>query len=163
MELLDYTDKVDLFFEKLPRDWQDAIEPFWEDIQETTKLYVITNNNQIMVGGLVFKQCPPDLLYYKRGAENWFTKGYLYLGFIYTMEAFRGQKLGSEWLRLIRESYPQNGFWLAIEDETLHDFYVKSGFEKSDNITTPYGETEIIYSCPPLSLEFGKIDTVSST
>ncbi|WP_053975684.1 GNAT family N-acetyltransferase [Mangrovimonas xylaniphaga] len=148
MELLDYTYKANLFFEKLPEDWQEAIVPFWETIKETTTLYVIKNNNEIMVGGLVFKQCPPDLLYYKEGAENWFSNGYLYLGFIYTIEAFRGQKLGSDWLRLVRENYPQNGFWLAIEDETLHSFYRTNGFEKSKSITTSYGETEIIYSCP---------------
>ena len=59
------------FFKILPKDWQEGIVPFWENYKETTKGYLLIDNNQIIAGGLVFSSCPPDMLYDKDEAEKW--------------------------------------------------------------------------------------------
>jgi diamine N-acetyltransferase len=45
----------------------------------------------------------------------------------------RGQNLGSQWLEAIKKQLPNQKFWLLIEDEHLHHFYIKNGFERIQN------------------------------
>lgn len=149
MELKNYTAKAQVFFEMLPSDWQDTIVPFWNDVKSTTQLFVLIENETIVAGGLVFFKCPPDMMYYENGANNWFEKDYLYLGFIFVDEKQRNRSLGSLWLDNIKKQYPETGFWLAIEDENLHRFYVKNGFEKVATIKNEDLQEESIYAFTP--------------
>jgi len=149
MEFKNYTSKPHLFFEMLPSDWKDNIVPFWNDLKSTTQLFVLIENETIIGGGLVFSKCPPDLMYYEKEANKWFEKGYLYLGFIFVDERQRNRSLGSLWLQNIKIQYPKTGFWLAIEDENLHKFYYKNGFEKVETIKNNDSQEESIYAFTP--------------
>ena len=124
-----YTD-ISEFFKILPKDWQDGIVPFWERYKETTKCYVLLDNNQIIAGGLVFSTCPPDMLYAEAESNVWLHKGYQYLGFIFVIEERRQQNLGSLWLSELKVMHPTQNYWLSIEDLKLDSFYVKNGFQR---------------------------------
>jgi diamine N-acetyltransferase len=132
------------FFNILPLDWQDSILPFWETYKSTTKCYVLLENDIVIAGGLVFSECSPDMLYDKEEADSWFKNGYLYLGFIYVLEEKRGNNLGSIWLSSIKDKFPNQKYWLTIEDLGLHDFYTKNGFTKVKPLFNDK-QQEIIY------------------
>ena len=149
MEFKNYTAKAHLFFDMLPKDWQDTIVPSWEDLKATTQLLVLVEHEVVVAGGLVFSKCPPDMLYYENEAKKWFKKGYLYLGFIFVDETKRNRNLGSLWLDNIKKLYPNTGFWLAIEDENLHKFYDRNGFEKVATIKNEDLLEESIYAFKP--------------
>jgi len=149
MEFKNYTAKAHVFFEMLPSDWKDNIVPFWDDLKSTTQLFVLIENKTMIAGGLVFSKCPPDLMYYEKKANKWFEKGFLYLGFIFVDERQRNRSLGSLWLENIKKQYPKTGFWLAIEDQNLHKFYDKNGFEKVETIKNLDLQEESIYAFIP--------------
>lgn len=127
------TDAYERFFKLLPDDWQEVIVPFWKDYEKSAAIYVFENHLEISAGGIVFNSCPPDLLTYKKELQYWFDEGYAYLGFIFVKETMRGQNLGSQWLDAIKKQLPNQKFWLLIEDEYLHHFYVKNGFQRIQN------------------------------
>lgn len=133
------------FFEMLPPDWQVNILPFWEVYKNSTKCYVLLENDEPIAGGLVFSECPPDMLNTKEEADGWFKNGYLYLGFIYVLETKRGQNLGSLWLSHLKNKFPKQKYWLTIEDMGLHGFYIKNGFVKVKTISNE-GQDEILYA-----------------
>ena len=123
------TKSYERFFKLLPEDWKAVIVPFWKDYEISASIYVFESNSEIIAGGIVFSTCPPDLLTYKNDLQHWLDEGYLYLGFIFVKEMMRGQNLGSQWLEAIKKQLPNQKFWLLIEDEHLHHFYIKNGFE----------------------------------
>jgi hypothetical protein len=49
----------------------------------------------------------------------------------------------------VKKEYPKNGFWLAIEDENLHKFYVRNGFEKVETVKNGELNEESIYIYNP--------------
>jgi len=118
-----------VFFNLLPLDWKDSIAPFWDDYKTNSTIYGLYFNNKIIAGGIVFNTCSPDMLYNETEAERWFNENYLYIGFIWVMEEYRNQKLGSKWLRALCEQFPTQRFWLTVEDENLIQFYIKNGFK----------------------------------
>lgn len=140
MELRNYTEQPIHFFNLLPRDWKELIMPFWNDLKLYANLYVLVENNIVLAGGMVFSKCPPDMMYYEHEANEWFKKGYLYLGYIFVDETQRHSHLGSLWLDKIKKEFPRRGFWLSIEDENLHKFYDKNGFRRVATIMN--GDTE---------------------
>jgi diamine N-acetyltransferase len=133
------------FFNMLPADWQETILPFWETYKNTTKCYLLLEDEKPVAGGLVFYKCPPDMLYAKDEADEWLKKGYLYLGFIYVLEEKRGQNLGSIWLSNLKELFPKQNYWLTIEDLGLHGFYTKNGFKEIKALSNN-GKKEVVYS-----------------
>ena len=149
MEFKNYTTKAHLFFKMLPKDWQETIIPFWKELKQTSQVYVLVENNVIVAGGLVFSKYPPDMMYYESEANKWFEKGYLYLGFIYVDETKRNRNLGSLWLDSVKKEFPKNGFWLAIEDENLHKFYIRNEFEKVATVINGELNEESIYVFNP--------------
>ena len=149
MEFKNYTSKADLFFNMLPKDWQESIVPFWDNLKQTTQVFVLVEQDIIVAGGMVFSKCPPDMMYYEKEANKWFKMGYLYLGFIYVDETKRNRNLGSLWLDSVKKEYSKNGFWLAIEDENLHKFYIRNGFEKTATVKNSDLNEESIYIFNP--------------
>ncbi len=117
------------FFNLLPADWHNSIVPFWKDYKLNSSIYTIHQNNQLIAGGIVFNTCSPDMLYNQIEANNWLEKGYLYIGFIWVKEEYRGQKIGSKWLHFLFNKYPNQKFWLTVEEENLIEFYTKNGFK----------------------------------
>ena len=138
------TDSPERFFKLLPNDWKDVIVPFWDDYKNSATIYVFEKDSEITAGGIVFTTCPPDLLAYKNELQHWFDSGYSYLGFIFVKEYLRGQHLGSQWLDAIKKQFPNQKFWLLIEDEHLHHFYIKNGFERIQDFQNG-DETEGLY------------------
>jgi GNAT superfamily N-acetyltransferase len=136
---------IDSYFHILPLDWQETIVPFWKDLKTSTKAYVLLDDNQIIAGGLVFSQCPPDMLYARDEAEAWLNKGYLYVGFIYVIEEKRHQNLGSIWLDNLKKMFPKQKYWLTIEDLKLDTFYTKNGFKKVKSLNN-HGIEEVLYT-----------------
>ncbi|MBU3822664.1 GNAT family N-acetyltransferase [Flavobacteriaceae bacterium XHP0103] len=136
------------FFNILPLDWQETILPVWNNYKDTTKCYLLLDNEKPIAGGLVFYECPPDMLYAKEEAKVWFSKGYLYLGFVYVLQERRGQNLGSLWLSKLKDKFPQQKYWLTIEDLDLHSFYVKNGFKKIKELNDQ-GQKEVLYALEP--------------
>ncbi|MFP5471539.1 MAG: GNAT family N-acetyltransferase [Bacteroidia bacterium] len=137
LEFLDATKTPEVFFSILPKDWQKEIIPHWSNYTSTAKIYVLKQHNKILGGGIVFSTVSPDTMAYKELAQTYFDKGYLYLAFIYVDEKLRGKNLGSIWLQNSLKTYPNQKFWLTIEDISLKSFYEKNGFELTQKISLP--------------------------
>lgn len=119
------------FFQILPQEWQDEIVPFWDTYKTQAKIYIIEDNSSIVGGGIVFYKSPPNFEYFETDAKVWFNKGYLYLGFIWISESHRNKSLGSFWLDQLKSKHPEQHYFLLTEEEHLHHFYLKNGFECS--------------------------------
>jgi len=124
-----YSEQANSFLEILPVDWQEEIVPFWENYKKTTSIYVLEENNQILAGGLIFSECPPDMEFFKIEAQEFFEKGYFYLGFLWVPEHLRNHNLGTLWLNALKQLDPNQKYWLTIEEEKLRYFYEKNEFE----------------------------------
>ncbi len=116
------------FFNLLPEDWNNEISITWNTYSKNATIYVLEGKDKIMAGGIVFSICPPDMLYNPLEAKKWFDQGYLYIGFIWVVEEFRNKKVGSKWIKSLINKFPQQKFWLTIEEESLKFFYIKNGF-----------------------------------
>lgn len=143
-------DNYQLFFEMLPKDWQDLIVPFWEEYKNSSNLYVIFEGETLLGGGIVFSVCPPDLRFYEKEAQQWFDNGYQYLGFIWIAEEKRNHNLGSFWLEELKRKHPLQKYWLLIEEERLHHFYQKNSFILNTSIQND-DHVEWLYSFEPIS------------
>jgi len=137
------------FFDLLPHDWQEEIVPHWAQYQESSTIYIIEEDNDIIGGGIIFSTCPPDVEYYQKEAQQWFDNGYLYLGFIWIAEEKRNKNLGSYWLDALKKLHPEQMYWLLIEEEHLHRFYQKNGFELKRTIEHGH-QIEWLYIFKPL-------------
>ena len=144
MTLKETTSEPSLFFDLLPPDWQDEIVPYWPDYQATSQIFILLNEDEKLGGGIVFSNGSPDTVAYQKEAQKWFDKGYLYIAFFFILEKYRGQHLGSEWLRQLFNRFPGQPFWLAIEDHELLGFYEKNGFEKVKEVDGQYGKEWIM-------------------
>lgn len=122
------------FFEILPQDWQDEIVPFWDNIKNEAKIYIIEEETTIIGGGMVFYKSPPNFDYFETEATYWFNKGYLYLGFIWIDEQRRNNNLGSFWLNQLKSQNPQQKFFLLTEEDYLQHFYEKNSFTQIKSV-----------------------------
>lgn len=138
------------FFDLLPHDWQEEIAPHWNRYEALSEIYIIEEDNVIIGGGIVFSTCPPDIEYYQKEAQLWFDNGYLYLGFIWIVEEKRNKHLGSYWLNELKNVNPEQKYWLLIEEEHLHRFYLKNGFTLKKMIERDHHQ-EWLYAFKPLS------------
>lgn len=118
------------FFDLLPTEWQQEIVPFWDDYEALAKIYSIEEAGAIIGGGIVFYACPPNFTYFEDEANYWFSKGYLYLGFIWIAEDKRSKNLGSFWLNQLKLAESHQKYFLLTEENRLHRFYVKNGFTR---------------------------------
>jgi ribosomal protein S18 acetylase RimI-like enzyme len=117
------------FFSLLPEDWRSGISDSWNSFANRASIYLLRDQDQIKAGGIVFSVCPPDMYYDKKEAQKWLDSGYLYIGFLWVPEEFRGHNFGSIWLQSLKEAHPSQKFWLSIEEENLRFFYIKNGFQ----------------------------------
>lgn len=119
------------FFEILPREWQDAIEPIWEDYRKEAHIFVFRNEGEIIAGGIVFMGAPPNRTDFEiEKGEQYIKKGYHYIGFLYVVPHHRNEALGSKWLQALKNKFPEQAYWLTTEEEGLDRFYIKNGFER---------------------------------
>ena len=117
------------FFQLLPIDWFNGIAPFWAEYADTSNIYTLCHNDEIIGGGIVFNSCSPDMLYNELEAQKWLKNGYLYIGFIWVKEEYRNKKIGSTWLQELINKFPAQKFWLTVDEEILISFYKKNGFK----------------------------------
>src|SRR5690554_5588589 len=123
-------DNSQLYFEILPRDWREAIEPIWEDFRKDASIFVLRDKGEIIAGGIVFKGIPPNRTDFEvQSGEKYIKKGHHYIGFLYVVPHRRNEALGSRWLKTLKSRFPGQAYWLTIEDESLTPFYIKNGFE----------------------------------
>lgn len=117
------------FFPILPVIWQENIVPFWEEYKQSAKIYGLFEGAALMAGGIVFSTCSPDMRYNPVEAQTWLDQGYLYIGFLWVPEEYRGKRLGSAWLKLLIQDFPEQKYWLTVEEEELIQFYQKNHFK----------------------------------
>lgn len=122
------TKNQEKFFALLPEDWSCEIEKIWTEYRTASKIYMVNADEKAIAGGIVFSTCSPDMLYNKSEADKWFLDGYLYIGFLWVHEAFRGKKIGTFWLNSLKSEFSLQKYWLTIEEEGLMHFYIKNGF-----------------------------------
>lgn len=118
----------ELFFKLLPKSWQKGIVPYWESYKGNATIYVLEEAGSIVAGGVLFKDFSEDFKDFEDEAKHWFKSDYFYLGYIWVIKSKRGQNLGSKWLKGLLKMYPNQNFWLTIEEENLKNFYLKNGF-----------------------------------
>ena len=138
------TAQPERFFNILPEDWQEGIVPFWPEYQHTARIYTLETPSEVLGGGIVFASVSPDTMLYKKEAQSWFDRGFLYIGFLWITEKHRGKNLGSEWLQELNKLFPNQKLWLSIEEEGLLAFYEKNGFRLVKKINADAGEEWIL-------------------
>lgn len=121
-------EKTALFFDLLPSEWQESINPFWEQVKETAIVYTLEDENDILAGGIVFSQMTPEMEAYKDEANYWFSQKYAYIGYVWVPLEKRNNNYGSLWLKHLLSLDEQQQFWLTTEDQKLRYFYEKTGF-----------------------------------
>ncbi|RAJ09271.1 GNAT family N-acetyltransferase [Arenibacter echinorum] len=118
------------YFKILPEDWQEVIESVWDDYKNNATVYVFKDDLEISAGGIVFRTAPPNMTDFE--IEEWqkyVTANFHYIGFLFVDTKYRGKSLGSEWLTALKDQFPDQSYWLTIEEEGLRSFYEKNGFK----------------------------------
>ena len=130
MELINLGLEGGSFFKILPEDWKDVIESVWDDYKKNANIYVFKNALDITAGGIVFRTAPPNMTDFEIGEwQKYVTANFHYIGFLFVDPKYRGKSLGSEWLTALKDQFPDQSYWLTIEEEGLRSFYEKNGFK----------------------------------
>ena len=83
-----------------------------------------------MAGGIVFRSAPPNMTDFEIGEGHKYVElGFKYIGFLFVDQKYRNQALGSKWLSALKEEFPNESYWLTIEEVGLKSFYEKNGFK----------------------------------
>lgn len=135
----------EIFFNMLPEDWQAVIVPIWDQYKHSSKIYVLKKEDEVIAGGIIFSECPPDMTTHLQEAKKWLDNNYLYIGFLFVVEPFRNQKLGSRWIEELKTTMPKQNFWLVIEEEDLGKFYEKHQF-KLEKVLASNQSVEWLYA-----------------
>ena len=117
------------FFKILPQDWQEIIEPQWEQFNNSASIYVFKENETIIAGGIVFKNGHPNSTVFEKTYEYLYAENYYYVGFLWVIPEKRNQQLASKWLSKVHEINNNQKYWLTIEEASLCDFYKKNGYK----------------------------------
>lgn len=136
---------AEAFFKMLPSDWKQSIVPYWPSYKDSSTIHIITFNNEIVAGGIVFSKLPPEASQLDKKHEYLFDKGYEYIGFLFVKPEMRKHHLGSEWLTYLKEKNKKQSFWLTIEEESLKYFYEKNGFAVVDESESELKEWVMVY------------------
>ncbi|WP_169720735.1 GNAT family N-acetyltransferase [Arenibacter certesii] len=157
MEFLDITDNYLKFFDILPEDWQEVIGPIWLEYSKTASIYALMDGGVIVAGGILFRSSPPNRTNFEieKGAL-YVSKGYHYIGFLFVHPEHRNKALGSRWLKILKTEFPNQGFWLTIEEDALKTFYLKNEFVcVSESTDTENPEWMFVYEpVKPISKDF---------
>ena len=130
MELINIGSDGSNFFKILPNDWQDIIVPVWGNYKMDANIYVFKNDMEITVGGIVFNGAPPNRTDFEiEEGQKYVELGFKYIGFLFVDPKYRSKSLGSKWLSALKEQFPDQSYWLTIEEVGLRSFYEKNGFK----------------------------------
>lgn len=129
IQFIELSENVDSFFKILPTDWKSIIQPHWIQYKTSSTVYAIKENDEIIAGGIVFTNKFPGITEFEQQFLNLIEDNYYYLGFLWVAEHKRNKNLATFWLDTIKKTYPNQKFWLTIEEEKLKYFYEKNGFK----------------------------------
>lgn len=132
--LVDLSSHPQAFFDLLPADWQTELLALWPDFAASSTVLGLQLHEQLIGGGIIFREPTPDTHAYLARAQSLFAQGLLYFGYLWITPDQRGHDYGGCWIRALRQSYPGQGFWLAIEDSGLRRFYAQHGFVVSNTL-----------------------------
>ena len=122
------------FWNILPDDWRQEIEPVWQDYGSTASVYGLITDNELCAGLICFTTVSPDTGAYAALAQSWFDRGYYYLGFLYVPDDRRNRGYGSTLMRELFKHTPQKDYWLSIEEYSLRRYYEKLSFKYKGEI-----------------------------
>jgi GNAT superfamily N-acetyltransferase len=127
-QFLKWEGPLDSFTAAMPDDWPPYFQQCIAESRDAMELFVITEKDRIVAGGMVFEGLPADMQVFDDDVRLYIEKGYLYIGYLFVDQAHRGKQLGSLWLTCIKGLYGGKGFWLTVEEPGLREFYEKNGF-----------------------------------
>ena len=138
VEFYKLEDRPERFFEILPLDWSAEIQPVWYQYQDSSYIYVLGYDDQMIGGGILFSEPSPDIDYYNAAQRfkvvSLLEKGYGYVGYFFILDKFRSRGLGMKWLDELIRMNPSKGLCLTIDDDSLKGFYAKAGFKLNEEI-----------------------------
>jgi diamine N-acetyltransferase len=134
----------DLFFNILPDDWRESIQPVWKNYISTSEIMVVILNKEIIAGGIIFSSVSPDILNNKNIAEQWLNRGYKYLAYLFVNTKYQKLGIGTFWLKEVFKKFPSQKFFLTIEDFILIDFYQSNNFKLISEIETQEGKNWLL-------------------
>ncbi|MER3374609.1 MAG: GNAT family N-acetyltransferase [Allomuricauda sp.] len=143
----------DRFLEAMPENWWADFHFYQEHSKDCMELFVMTEQDKIVAGGIVMEGLPPDMKIFEKRVGPFIEKGYLYIGFLFVVKEYRGQDIGSTWLRCIKGVYGANGFWLTVEEPGLIGFYKKNGFRWEESLTQGQRSEELLIFEPSNELD----------
>jgi len=129
LQLIDHSADPRPFLALLPADWHAELVALLPAYASTSTVLGLQLNDSLIGGGVLFRQPTPDTLDYADLARSLFSRGLLYIGYLWIVPGQRGHDYGGAWLDAVRQRFPGCGFWLAIEDAGLCRFYQQHGFD----------------------------------
>lgn len=120
--------KATVFFDLLPVDWRESIEPYWKILKKNATIFVLEENNEICAGGIIFSTIIPEMEAYQNEAHYWFSKNHLYIGYVWVPVEKRSKSYGTLWLKNLIALDKGQHYWLTTEEKQLRYFYEKNGF-----------------------------------
>ena len=117
-----------VFFDLLPLNWQESIKPYWVNIKKNATIYILEDNDEICAGGIIFSANIPEMEAYRDEANYWFSKNYLYIGYVWVPVEKRNKNYGTLWLKNLLLLDKKQHYWLTTEDKQLRYFYEKLNF-----------------------------------
>ncbi|MCL5244556.1 GNAT family N-acetyltransferase [Cellulophaga sp. 20_2_10] len=142
---IDITNNPIPFFNLLPKDWADGLVPHWNLLRNNATVFVLKNDAEICAGGIIFSSITPEMDSCKQEALYYFSKNYLYVGYVWVPENKRKQNYGSQWFKELFRADKNKHYWLVTEDKMLRKFYKKIGFVYKKTIHFNGGQEELFY------------------
>ena len=110
-----------------PADWAALLTPQWLELRNTAEVYGLYVDENLVCIGIIFTDKLPTPSELELTHSQHFT-AYDYLGYLYTLPAYRNQGRGSLWIKRLIELDTHPKLWLTIESIDLGRFYSKNGF-----------------------------------
>ncbi len=144
--LEDISKNPSVFISLLPSDWEESLALIGKEQTANSKFYILKIDDEICAGGIIFSETLTEMGAYKNEANYWFSKGYLYIGYVWVPLEKRNKNYGSIWLSELLALDTTKSYWLTIEDHSLRYFYEKSGFVYKKSLLLPNGEEQLFVS-----------------
>ena len=121
------------FISLLPADWLVALRSYLPLVENNAQAYGLYQAGELVAGGVVFlEELKESTSFEKEHAPYMFKACGPYIGFVWVLPERRGEQLGSLWFNELFKTFPNQGFWLSIEEAGLKTFYEKIGFKVFD-------------------------------
>jgi GNAT superfamily N-acetyltransferase len=109
------------------QEWQEDIAALEQKF--SFEIYLGIEKREVFAGLAVFTMAAPETEKYAEIAAELFSQKMAYLGYLVVVPKYRGCGIGAQFLERFLGKFPQQSFWLAIEDPKLAQFYQRHGFQ----------------------------------